>query len=575
MYPKGGLDRLLSASHRASRFLLIGFMAAHSLAQSQEGRSAVSPKASPGRVSGHVYRTDTGGPIAKAQISLSPADENTGKNTEPRMVRTGADGAFTFPDIPAGNYHIEAWHNGYSEVSGMRIDRDQDDPGPSNMSISLKPGQTIENLVLHLYAAGVISGQALDEDQDPVPGLGVFALRIDFVKGGQRQILAAARAVTDDLGNYRMANLSPGSYYVRAGGLMNHPMEQVGLKEGPSGRVQYQSTFYPGTPMVTEAQAVHVGPMAEAGDVRFTLPAERTFTLRGKVLPGTGVEGKRAEEVQCASPADIGYNFGSGTDSATVEGDGSFKISGLPPGDFTLTATSVNQGVRTDLGYATLHVSDSDVRADVEIGQAAEIHGTVEAPPGVSLRGKRISLAIFGPGFYLLHRSSELDPTGRFEIKNIPPGNFTLSLSQWGADESIYVNKAMCGGRDYAAREFALTVDSRLDCDITLARDTGMVHGQVTSSDKPVPGVLVVMIPAAAELRKVPRYTLTSETNDAGQYKIADVIPGNYLLFAVQKSSDHFYFDRSFADRNTAAGEEVTINPSAGPTVDLKLSGLN
>jgi hypothetical protein len=35
---------------------------------------------------------------------------------------------------------------------------------------------------LHLYPAGVISGQVLDEDQDPVPGLQLFALRIYFRK---------------------------------------------------------------------------------------------------------------------------------------------------------------------------------------------------------------------------------------------------------------------------------------------------------------------------------------------------------------------------------------------------------
>jgi hypothetical protein len=60
------------------------------------------------------------------------------------------------------------------------------------------------------------------------------------------------------------------------------------------------------------------------------------------------------------------------------------------------------------------------------------------------------------------------------------------------------------GGRDYAAREFTLTVDSRLDCDVSLARDASMIHGQVSSSDKPAPGVLVMMTPTAEELRKVP-----------------------------------------------------------------------
>jgi hypothetical protein len=571
MCPERGLGKLLLASRSASRFLLIGFMAAVCLAQSKE---MASPKPLLGQMSGHVYRTDTGEPIPKAQVALSPTDEDTAKATEQRIVRTGVDGTFTFTDLPAGNYHLEAWHNGYSEFSWLQIDRDQDTAGHSDISISLKPGQTIENFVLHLYPAGVISGQVLDEDQDPVPGLEVFALRINFVKGGQKQILAAARAVTDDLGNYRMPDLSPGSYYVRAGGLMSHPMEQIGLKQGPAGRVQYQNTFYPGTPILTEAQTVHVGPTAEARDIRFTVPAERTFTVHGKVLPGAAPGRKQVGEVECKSPDDVGYNFSSGRNTAAVEADGSFKIPGLPPGDYTLTATATNNGVRADLGFATLHISDSDVRADIEIGHAAEVSGTVDAPPEVSLRGKRISLAIFGPGFYLLYQSSELDQTGRFDIKNIPPGDFTISLSDWGGDESVYMKKAVCGGRDYAARELTLTVDSKLDCDVALARDTSMVHGQVTSADNIVPGVLVVMIPTSKELRRVPRYTLTSQTNAAGQYKIAGVIPGNYLLFAVQKSSDHSYFDPGFADRNTTTSEGVTINPGTAQTVDLKLPRL-
>jgi hypothetical protein len=574
MYPKGGPDRLLSTSRAASRFLLIGFITVFCVAQSKEDQSMAGPKSLPGQLSGHVYRADTGEPVPKTQVSLLPADDNTAKATQQRIVRTGTDGAFTFTDVPPGNYRIGAWHNGYSGVSRAQADGEQDDSGRSNQSVSLRPGQTIDTLDLHLYPAGVISGQVVDGDQDPVPELVVYALRVSFVKGGQRQIFLAAQAVTDDLGNYRMANLSPGSYYVRAGGLINHPMKQVGLKEGPAGGLQYQNTFYPGTPMLTEAQAVQVGPMAEARDTRFVVPAERTFTLSGKVLPRTGAQPTGVKEVECTSPNDIGYNFSNGVDAASVDADGSFKISGLPPGDYTLTATATNQGVRSDLGFASVRISDSDVRADVEIGHAAEVYGVVETSPGISLEGKRISLANFGPGFYLLHESSELDRTGRFDIKNIPPGNFTISLSRWGGDESIYVKKAICGGRDYAAREFTLTADSKLDCDVTLARDTSTIHGQVTSGDKPAPGVLVMMTPTVEELRKLPRYTLTSEADSAGQYKIAGAIPGNYLLFAVQKSPDHYYFDPGFADRNAAVGVSVTIDPGTVQVIDLKFSGL-
>jgi hypothetical protein len=563
------------ASRAALPLFGLVFFTALSLAQSKDDHSMARPKTALGQVSGHVYRADTGEPIPKTQVSLLPTDEATAKATEQRVVRTEPDGAFSFTDVPGGNYDIGTWHNGYSEYSGS-LDPDSSDREVRNRKVALKPGQTIQNIVLHLYPAGIISGQVLDEDQDPVPGLQVFAMRIDFKKGGQRNILLASQTITDDLGNYRLPDLSPGSYFVRAGGLMHRPMQEMqemSVKEGPAGRVQYQTTFYPGASSLSEAQAVLVGPLIETRDTRFVAPAERTFTVRGKILPGAAPPPKGSVEVECASPDDIGYNFGNGSSDA-VDPDGSFKISGLHPGDYTLTATATDQGISSDLGFASIHISDADVHADVEIGHAAEVYGTVQAPPEVPLRGKRIQLAIFGPGFYLLHQSSELDRTGHFDIKTIPPGVFTFSLSASERDESIYVKKAVCDGHDYATREFTLTAESRLDCDVTLARDTSTVHGKVTNSDNPVAGAVVVMIPASPELRKVSRYTFTSKTDAAGQYKLAAVIPTDYLLFAVPSSPDHAYFDPTFIDRNTLNSESVTVSPGTAQIVDLKLSTL-
>jgi Carboxypeptidase regulatory-like domain len=560
----------------ASPFLMIGFVTAVSLAQSKADESLSTPKPSLGQVSGHVYSADTGEPIPKAQVALSPTNEDEHSanfNTEQRIVRTGVGGEFTISDLPAGNYQIEVSRNGYSQFSGNQIDPSRDN---SRSNVSIKPGQATENLVLHLYPAGVISGQVLDEDHDPVPRLRVLALRVHFVKGGQRQISLAGQAVTDDLGNYRLPDLSPGPYYVKAGGLMTGSMRDVSLKEGPAGRVQYRDTFYPGTPTWAEAQAVLVGPLAEARDVRFTVPAQRTYTVRGKLLPGAGSEQKGAKEVSWTSSDDAGYNFSFVRKTASVAPDGSFEMQGLPSCDYTLTATAMSDGHMNDLGFASVHIADGNVLANVEIGHAAEVYGTVEAPPDVSLQGERVSLDNFGPGFGLLHPSSELDSTGRFDIKNVPTGNFTFSVLNKNQRpiESLYVKKAICGGHDYATQEFTLTVDSRLNCDITLARDTSLVQGRVISGDNAVPGVIVVVTPASAELRKVPRYTLTAETDAAGQYKIAGVIPGDYLLFAVQKSSDQSYFDPGFASRNAATSVGVTIAAGAAQAVDLKLSAL-
>jgi len=566
------LVRLVCGSYFrvASQFLLIGCMATPSLAQSKQDKSFEPPKSSLGQVSGHVYRADTGEPIPKVQVSVSPTndDEHSANfDTEQRIVRTGAGGEFTISDLPAGDYHVLASRNGYSTFSGV-----QSQDNVADLKMSIKPGQAIESLVLHLYPAGVISGQVLDEDHDPVPRLMVLALRVRYVKGGQRSFQLAAQADTDDLGNYRLPNLSPGSYYVKAGGLITGSMMSVSLKQGPAGRVQYRYTYYPGVSASAEAQAVLVGPMAETRDVRFTVPTEKTFTVHGKLLAGAGPEPKGEKEVSWSSPDDVGYNFSMVRRSASVKSDGSFEMQGLPSGDYTLTATSLSDGGLNDLGFASVHIADGNVLANVEIGHAAEVYGTVEAPPGVSFRGEQVSLDKFGPGFGLLYPSAELDNTGRFDIKNVPPGDFTFSLLDRRDDESVYVKKAMCGGRDYAAREFTLTEDSRLDCDITLARDTSTVQGSVTSGDNAAPGAVVVMIPASEELRKIPCYTLTAQTDAVGRYRIADVIPGDFLLFAVEESSDQSYFDLGFAGRNAATRVRVTIAATAAQAVDLKLS---
>src|SRR6266550_5784716 len=282
------------------------------------------------QVSGRVYRSDNGDPIPKAQIELYPADPDTVKSAGPeRIVRTGPDGTFVFPDLPAGTYGVTVWRNGFSEFSPQR---DRDSHG---RYITLKAGQKLENLDLRLNPTGVIAGQVSDEDQEPVQGLEVFALRINFQPGGRKQVSASSRTVTDDLGNFRLSNLAPGSYYVSAGGLIHQPMREVGLKQGPAGGMHYRNTLYPGTASLDEAQALRVGPDLATNDIRFTVPTERTYTITGKVLTGMGQRALKDAEVSCERVDAAGYTFEAAESTARLEGDLSFKFSSLYAGDYS------------------------------------------------------------------------------------------------------------------------------------------------------------------------------------------------------------------------------------------------
>jgi len=171
-----------------------------------------------------------------------------------------------------------------------------------------------------------------------------------------------------------------------------------------------------------------------------------------------------------------------------MEPDHSFKFSSVPPGDYTLIVKAVNAGVTQELGFASVRVVDSNLRANVEVGRAAEVRGRVEAPQGLSLAGKRITLETFGPGFYLLHEAPGIDSGGRFVIPNLPPGEFIFTVSDAQGEQSAYVSKAICDGRDYASAELTLAVRTSLDCDLTLASDTGTIHGKVTTARTLLPG---------------------------------------------------------------------------------------
>jgi carboxypeptidase family protein len=519
-----------------------------------------------GQISGRVSRSDTGEPLPKAQVELYPANPNTAEAAGPeRIVRTGTDGTFVFPDLPAGTYGISVSRNGFSEFPPQ-----QEDHG--NQFITLKPGEKLEGLLLRLHPTGAIAGHVSDEDGEAVQGLEVFALRVNFQPGGRKQVSAFAQAVTDDLGNFRLPNLPPGSYYVSAGGLIQHPMGAVGLKQSPTGGVQYRNTFYPGTSSLDEAQVLRVGPELTTNDIRFTVPTERNYTITGKVLTGVGGPKLKDAEVSCKSVDAGAYTFGSAGETVQMEPDRSFKFSSLPPGNYTLSVSTVNAGVANELGFASIRVMDSNVHADIELGRAAEVHGTVDTSQGVSLAGKRITLEIFASGFYLLHESPGIDPDGRFAVTNIAPGEFIFTVSDAHGEESAYVKKAICDGRDYASREFTLAVGTVLDCDVTLAGDTGTVHGKVTDGENPAPGLVVVLVPESMQLRRIPRYTLTAHTDVTGQYKIAGVIPGDYLMFAEPPNADHGYFSLDFPERHTDIAAHVSVDPTTTQAVNLRFS---
>jgi len=545
-----------------------------------------------GKVSGHVFRSDTGAPLHKATVILSGGRRQVGgqQTEKTETTRTALDGSYVFADVPSGDYTLRMDHSGYvGQFYG------QSGAISTGISIRVGAGQNLENLDVHLTPAGVISGTVYDEDNEPLEGMQISAVQLRYSRGGQQVEVPVDSTRTDDLGNYRLSGLKPGSYYVRTGGGGGRG-GGISVSDSRDG-TSYGTRYYPGTRSLEGAQKVQLGSGAEAHGIQISVLPEKTYHISGTIIDGTDGSGQRRYTVTAArlnggnpnepiGSGSIVISSGNGVfiaAGAPVNPDGTFVLEGLPSGDYLLTARAIDQNQqggrgnpppRVDIGNATVRVSDGDAHAVIQIGRAAEVRGqvVVENPPGPSFTSFRISLqgqsAAGGRGG---PAGVALDANGAFDIKEIQPGRYTFNLQ--GGPQGSYTKRAICAGRDTTFQPIVLEPNSVLsDCTITLATDAGTLSGQVLDGTKPAPGLMVLAIPQSLQQRQVARYTMTASSDGNGLYVITGVIPGDYYLFAVLPDEEQSYFALDYPERNQANAENVTVKSGESKTVNLKPS---
>ena len=154
-------------------------------------------------IEGVVTKEPGSEPVKKALIELIA--ENQAEGGDYTAV-SGPDGAFRIEGIVPGRYHLFAERTGLLEVDKHRARAD-------GRVLTLAAGQELKDLRIRLQAAAVVRGRVTDEDGDPMPNAQVTVLRQTYVSGRSRWEQAGAER-TNDLGEYRVAGLAAGNYYV-------------------------------------------------------------------------------------------------------------------------------------------------------------------------------------------------------------------------------------------------------------------------------------------------------------------------------------------------------------------------
>jgi hypothetical protein len=144
-----------------------------------------------GSVSGQVTDASTKTPFVEARVLLARTDGPLG---ESMVGRTDDQGRFTIARVPPGTYRVFAVDPDYLRKEHAS-------------AIVVTPGKPVVNIAIAMTRTAVIAGRVLNEHGQAAPNIFVRA----WTQMGQ-----VAETRTNDLGEYRLFGLEPGTYTISA-----------------------------------------------------------------------------------------------------------------------------------------------------------------------------------------------------------------------------------------------------------------------------------------------------------------------------------------------------------------------
>lgn len=234
-------------------------------------------------VEGRVVSLATGAPVRHAAVTMylsTPRPTRPGQPLQqfaPINAETDDQGAFAFQNLAPGGYRLSAQKQGFA--SGNNI--------PYQQAALLYVGehQQLKGVVLKLAPRSVIAGKVYDRDGEPLEHAQISLLRQQFDQAGE-QWMPMNQVQTNDLGEYRIAGISPGRYRLSATyrDYRGMPPASQPLAETPE--MSYIATYYGDTADPAKAQLVTVNAGGEAhADIRMQMAV--TVRIRGRVIdPG-------------------------------------------------------------------------------------------------------------------------------------------------------------------------------------------------------------------------------------------------------------------------------------------------
>jgi len=510
--------------------------------------------------------------IAQAKVQLVGLDQG---DLRTYAVSTAMDGRFSFVDVPPSSaYRLIVTGPGFVQVVNGSA-------APAGLLFSLTTGQHLTNVKLELIRTGAIYGRVQDQSGKPVRDAVVAVHRIKYqsgqkVPGDLPDIRAAslARVTTNKGGEYRIDDLPPGQYYVVTqvtGSVVftstlmksvcsSEPIKNIGLPGVLDRRVGYLPSYYPGTVYPDAARMINVRVGGKSVPFDLTLAAVRTYRVHGEVL-----ELETRRRVQSGNIVIIPRHsiFPPGFSCSIPLIKGAFNIDRLPPGKYSVLATSDN------LTGAL----------DVEIGGTDSTSLSLTVGPPVSLVVSLTSShaisddSAVGVGL-------QADPPVPVIVS--PRVNFTNGLAVmkaiqiWDYDLDILPNLqrgyvASTSLDDVKVEDTLRIRHETTHLEIEIDSDGCTLAGHVaTAQTGSLSDVTVVLIPEE-QYRDRKNFYRVTQADAAGSFSLSGVPPGNYEVFAWRSLEPGIWLDRDFIDLFEGDGLHINLSHDT-PIIEVALS---
>lgn len=514
-------------------------------------------------VGGRVVTAAEGTPLKSAHVMLMAEHAERG---EPGTygVTTDASGVFVLKNVAPGRYRLFAERITY--VSQQYHSSD----AQSGALLGLQPRQQVSDILFRLVLAAVVTGHVTDEDEEPMAGIRVMALRRPTEdeqeaeendgSGKQDQLMPAGSARTDDRGQYRIFGLKPGDYYLQAIESLQPPEDSPGGQEYFARQAlgaEFAPVYYPGVLQRSQAETIALRPGDEA-QVDFSLRHIKTVEISGRVL---APDGKPANAMIDLEDAGVeGYFDGQNTNADT---EGKFQLKGVAPGNYFLLAfqqTSDNTYYPTARQELTVG-SDNIESLTIVLGRGADFAGKVLLEGVARPNYLRVSLHDVGGKDWGYH-GGRVKPDGSFELKGVPEGNYAVMV--YGGDQSRwYVKSARLGTDDVLEHGLEVERGTGGTLEIVISAARGQLEGSVTRDDKPSVGARVRAVPEPeTPYNRTRRRDATTDQN--GQFVLPGIAPGKYSVTARSPANPA-------GDEAKANPQSVTLSEGGHKNVQLKL----